>query len=846
MSLFEFFRRSRRQGLLSSTGLVVGALSLCAAPSFATTPIPLYQNAAFANQLSGGGRSPFRSFCTENGVYEFDLAIQSIRAWSFDDKFYAGEISPDARPTGAADSRWNNVKDVFKFPGENKVAVLNACPYLPLLGKKPSLDVYSFAETTSGGFLTGVEWTFESTYNDMASFRSELAGFVGAAAADLSFANARAFAYMGDETWAVALCVEKTTISGGNNTVIAILDGFGASAHVTSAFLVASGVETYTSVADGAEYAKNIKSVSPLSMTADPDTKSIFLADEDRNCVYRFDGSGGNYTETVDVYADQMNGSWECVYQGSFTVALPDRIYGESDVSGIGGMLSRPMSLQLWDMPLFSEKLLLVANNGGNTVAALGVDGGSCVFEFDDVGANPGQICMPTSAWGSPDGDTIVVSDQSNARVQMFSCKQSEVDSADESIELFGLPVTKVAVEKEVEINGVPVKTEVLEDAFVIPESSVSAWEITLDVAPSLTNRAFEVSVTTEPADCAYLGAASVEIPAGASSGTVLLYAIDGVEGGTTGTLLAKGAEEASMVFTITNVPPKFFVEGGFIGSDAPAVMPSSSGSVSEVINDIGDGSAAVKKTFHAKAFDTDKDDVVYDWCVFKANGIIADLSDADRAKGPWTAVDGYDCSTEAKNFVDGPWFASFDALGSIMLVNESGDAIKRPAYVRWVLDRTYTDGGADIELTIKPGEQVRVAVSATDKDGATTNSLTERAFFINLTNGNGEPEPGDKAVLADLHITSFASNPDDGGVTALISYTVSSSNGKDYVAGDYTWWTLQTNELLGEYVKLPLAEPTNLPLADGAPVENSATIELLGDGAAEACFVKILAEPNE
>lgn len=857
MSFFEFPRRHRRPGPLSSAGLIAIALFLCAAPSRATTPIPLYSNAQFANQLPGGGRSPLRSFATENGVYEFDSAIQSIRAWSFDDKYYAQEISSDARPTGTNESRWNNVKDMFKFPGENKVAVLNACPYLPLLGKKPSLDIYSFEETTSGGFLTGVEWTFESTYNDMESFRAALVGALGPDAATLSLANARAFASLGGNVWAVALCVEKMTISGGNDTIIVIMNGFGEGAQVSSVFQISAGPTMFTSVADGQEHVGGVKSISALSMTADPETKSIYIADEDRNCVYRFDGSGGNYTENVDIYDDQMNDPWECVLLGSVNVAMPDKIYGESEVSGVAGMLSRPTSLQVWQMPLFSEKLLLVANNGGNTVAALGVEKGSCVFEFDDVGANPGQICMPTSAWGSPDGDTIVVSDQSNARVQMFSCAQSHVEMADESIVLSGLPATKVPVQKMVEIGGVMVPTEELEDEFIIHESSITPWDITLTVVPSLTNRTFEVSVTTEPADCAYLTAAKVDIAAGETSGMVQLYATDGVAGGTTGKLLAKGALEASLDFTITNVPPNFFANMAELGRETLRADPTALGSIKEAVNLIGDGTETVSKTLHADAFDTDKDPIVYDWYIFEPRGIIVDLDEKDRAEGPWTPVNDDDCSTEEKNYVDGPWFEEFDKYPQdyfeeehdqmIFLVNEAGKMITRRAHIRWNLVGIAANGGADHVFSVPAGERRRIAVRATDKDGGTTYSLTERyTFFINLTNDGEDPEPSDKAVLAGLHITSFASNPADNGATALISYTVYSSNGKDYTAGDYTWWTLQSNDLLGPYTKKALAEPTNLPLADGTPVENSATIELLGDGTAEKCFVKILAEPNE
>lgn len=849
MSLFEFSSRFRRAGPFSSAGLFVGVLSLCAAPLLATTPVPLYQNAAFANRLQGGGRSPFRSFSTENGVYEFDSAIQAIRAWSFDDKFYVGEISPENRPTGADGSRWNNVTDVYKFPGENKVAVLNACPYVPVLGKVPSLDIYSFTETTSGGFLTGVEWTLESTFSDMNRFRAELAGFIGGAADSLSLANARAFAPMGGETWAVALCVEKTTISGGNNTVIVILEGFGADASVVSAFRVAESVVMFNSVADGKARACDVRSVSPLAMTADPETKAIYLADEDRNCVYRFDAEGGVYTETVDIYDDQMNGNWECVHQGSVNVALPDRVYGKSGVSGTGGMLSRPTSLQLWQMPLFSEKLLLVANNGGSSVAALGVSNGLCLFEFDDVGANPGQFGMPTSAWGSQDGDTIIVSDQSNGRVQMFSCALSRVDSADESVSISGLPVTKIPVRKEVEIEGVTVQTEELEDAFVIPESSVTPWNITLSVVPSLTNRTFEVSVETEPADCAHLTATSVEIPAGESSGAVRLYATDGVAGGTKGRLVAKGAVEASMDFTITNVPPNFFANGAVLGRETLRADPTALGSVSEAINVIGGEDGPAGKKLHAEAFDTDKDGIVYDWYIFKPAGFIVELSAADRAKGPWIPLGGVDCSTDEKNYVDGPWFESFDAVAewTVALENAAGDVIERQMYERWELEKIDADGGADHVIGVPPYERRRVAVRATDKDGGTTYSLAERyTFFINLTNDGTSPEPGDRAELADLQITSFTRNPDDGGATALISYTVRSANGVDYTAGDCSWWSLQSGELLAAPVKMAFPEPDVPPLADGAPVENTAVIELLGGGAADACFVRIVAEPNK
>ena len=117
-------------------------------------------NAPFS-QSAQGTRTPIAAFATENGVYELNTSPAAVRVWPRSAE--AGELT-SSRLTGFDSSGkgagFGEPKALVKKPGENVIAVLDACPTIVGLGRYSRVAFYSFEETLNAkGVLSKVSFT---------------------------------------------------------------------------------------------------------------------------------------------------------------------------------------------------------------------------------------------------------------------------------------------------------------------------------------------------------------------------------------------------------------------------------------------------------------------------------------------------------------------------------------------------------------------------------------------------------------------------------------------------------------------------------------------------------------
>lgn len=834
---FQLFPRS---GLLATPLIFAGVALLCCLTTTAfskeLSPTVEDATASFAQQTSG--RMPTRAFATDAGVYELDPAAKCIRVWSKAHRLLGGELT-EARLVGL-DSAGNGVLfeapvDMVKIPGMNRFAVLDSpagrAGFFDHFG---SVQFYDFTEEGEGSSLS-VTFTKVGGFTDekmegddgiTGRLQQAAMEAVGANIA-LSFSHGSALAWMGNDEWAVAFDYYGSTASGGADSYIIVFSGVAAPT-VKAAFHVASGLTTFTANYDGEEYVDGARYARIKALTADPDSKSLFAADPNNNCVYRYDLVGGTYETEVPVYMD-LNERFSPdtpptvispTQIGVMAAALPDAVYGEEFIGNNDkSHFSNPSSVQIWKTPA-GDKVLLVADSGNMRLSGLDLDTGLGLFTYGKSGSKAGEFVNPTGVWGSDDGLRFAVADTGNGRVQTLSVTAADF-APDLTFKLSGFPMSKVAEATNLVIGGVSIESTNLVDRVIVAESDTNAWPIVISVDPGLVDRTFQVSVAMQGGGSAKVEPASVTIPAGEATGTFSFYATDGLAEGSVGTVTVSESTTLTQDFTVTNVPPSFFVRASAQGFSDAGFIPTAVGSLGESINKVEPGTEA---TFFADAFDVAADaPLTYNWYLYEINDILEGLS-AEQV----LALEN--------NFPDSPWF-----LEAFDTANFFGIYTVR----RWKLKEKKENAGATYSVAVPDTNTVyRVAVEVFDKDGASEFGLTtEKQFFFNVTGAYPEeppppPPPGDLPVISAPKIVSFALSEDGSKIS--LSYMFHVTNGIEMDGSEYAW-TLESSP------DLSFASPSSVSLsgtaaaADGSDATGTVeNVSVSGD----ACFYRVRAVP--
>lgn len=871
MSQFLCQRRFSVTVPLLSAGLLLALLCPPQGLADSLGPSPVCPTAAFA--IRQNGRQPLRAFATGAGVYELDVHTRSVRAWPIEPAALSGEITP----SGAA--VWDNPVDMFKFPGQNKIAVLDAAVYAPGVDKVPSFRTYSYTETASASKLTGVSFTQETVFNDMEVLWNYAVSVWGEAYAPLvRFDKALAFAWLGGEDWAVAVRCDNPTLwyssSSGSFTpwpeddtehdkfynstakspyvtYVVVLSGF-ANPSVKDMFQISSSLSEYKSKVtdtngDPLLFVNGVHCVGNVTgMTADTATKSIYVTDEDNNCVYRYDANGGKYEGWYLGYEDryevdpitEIRTFVGAIEQGYIRTALPAAIYGTFGVGGNGDPIvdpsfSNPFSAQLWQ-PVGGPRTLLVANKGSSRITGVDLSTGNLVFEFGEEGARAGQMEGPSCAYGSDDGLSIVVADTANGRSQIFDCSNSVLFKVDDSISLTGLPTVPVQIGTETSTTDVgDMVRAVFRNECVLFETD-KPYTMTLTVAPATESRTYNVLLDAPMAGYQVVPA-QLTIEPGETEATFEFTAPDGTAAGSTGSLQISGYDETAIYFTVTNKAPTFKASDAYFGirrGDSVAYgawTRSIPGTIFSVVTNLVEEGSSV--TLIAHASDVASDPVTYDWYIYEQGTLITELE---------RLMLGYETGLE--NAPEEDWFIyehSIDYFDGF--------------WQMWTLREKKSNAGETITVDFSNGP-LRIAIKATDKDGASEDTLTRSQWmFVEIYAGGGTPvdppdppDPDDSAILSNPTITAFAVDTASGKAT--LSYKVRSTNGIDYKTGDYSWYTVQSDDLtFAKKTQNSMTPPTNLPGKDGKDVENTATVNVVGSGVSSkpaSCFMRILAVP--
>lgn len=857
---FQLFPRS---GLLATPLIFAGVALLCCLTTTAfskeLSPTVEDATASFAQQTPG--RMPTRAFATDAGVYELDPAAKCIRVWSKAHRLLGGELT-ESRLVGL-DSAGNGVPfeapvDMFKIPGMNRFAVLDSPAGRPLalVDHFGSVQFYDFKEEGEGNSLT-VTFTKVGGFTDEKVVKeNEVSSIAGDAAAtifteatekiidvenmvgpgkvfetleeaaktifgrnslSLSLTFGSSLTWMGNDEWAIGLDTYGSTASGGADSYIIVFSGV-ANATVKSAFRVASGVTTFTANYDGEEYVDGARYARIKALAADPDTKSLFAADPNNNCVYRYDLVGGTYETEVPVYMD-LNERFSPdtpptvippTQIGVMAAALPDAVYGEEFIGNNDkSHFSNPSSVQIWKTPA-GDKVLLVADFGNMRLSGLDLDTGLGLFTYGKSGSKAGEFVNPAGVWGSEDGLRFAVADTGNGRVQTLSVTAADF-APDLTFKLSGFPMSKVAEATNLVIGGVSIESTNLVDRVIVAESDTNAWPIVISVDPGLVDRTFQVSVAMQGGGSAKVEPASVTIPAGEATGTFSFWATDGLADGSVGTITVAESSTLTQEFTVTNVPPSLFVRASAQGFAETGFIPTAVGAYGENVNEVEPGVAA---QFFADAFDVAADaPLTYNWYVYEINDVQGNLSAAQ-------------VQALENNFPDSPWF-----LEAFDVANFFGIYTVR----RWKLKEKTENAGATYSVTVPDTNTVyRVAVEVFDKDGASEFGLTtEKQFFFNVTGAYPEeppppPPPGDLPVISQPKIVSFELSPDGSKVS--LSYTFHVTNGIEMDGSEYVW-TLESSPDLSFASPSCTSLPGTAASADGADATGSvADVSVSGD----------------
>ena len=514
---------------------------LAPAPSVRAGELALEQvleESLFSSRTSTDERRPLAAFATANGVYELDEKAKAVRVWpkaARKNELTASRLY--GLDSAGAGARFTTPVSFRKKPGQNVIAVVDACPTVSGLGQYSRVAFYSFSETKSGGVLSAVSFTF------LGEIRNEA----------LANASDVAFFPSGDKV-AVSISRHSSGASAGDEGAVQFYAiPASASAPVTeplASFLCVRTKNVYEgsshSYGDGAPIGAEAYNVPATGVFVDPDGERIYVGTKPLSAVLRYDPvSSGVYDEEIVVRVWEYNwvDGYRWIIATNFPGATADFVQGATGDTGIfevptgfsagdlglagstNNLLSAPGSIQLWESP--NGNLLVVADTDNDRVVAFD-EMGNARFTFNPTDRQAAMFSRPQGVWVSDDGTELVVADTGNGRVEIF--KLTAADSApDETV------CAQVSAAWYCE-----------SDAQVFTNWLVAA-------AASLTNRSYSIAVSVSPAGSASVEPAVVEIPAGADRAPFFLRPLDGVAGGSTGTLTVAGQ---SFDFLVTNAAP--------------------------------------------------------------------------------------------------------------------------------------------------------------------------------------------------------------------------------------------------------------------------------------------------
>lgn len=626
-------RTVSRLWLLAFAGIVA---AVAPAPSVRAGELALEQvleGALFSRPPDIGAgeeeRVPVAAFCTANGVYELDTKKQAVRVWPKAAR--KGELK-DSRLKGVdssgAGARFANPVSLRKKPGENVIAVVDACPTVAGLQQYSRIAFYSFSETKSGGVLSAVSFTFlgEIRHEALAN-ASDVAFFPSGDKVAVSISRHSSGPSAGDEGSVRFYAIPASAsapVTGSLNSFLCV-----RTKNVYEGSVSNTGAEPYN--------------VPITSICVDPDGARIWTGSESLSAVVRYDPvSGDTYDESIWIRTwefDMIEGPrWEPDYDVYFNAATADFVQGalgvtnltsitetnlfsttavpgfnEGDIGTSGStnnLLSAPGSIQLWESP--NGHLLVAADKDNDRIVAFDAMG-NARFTFNPTDRQASKFSRPQGAWVSEDGTELVVADTGNGRVEIF--KLTAADSA---------------LDKTI---GLAAETP------FFPETD-TGWFTNWIVATTASSedRTYTVTVDSDPAGCVAVEPATVTLPAGAMRVPFAIRPLDGAENGTVCTLSITGWE-TNAVFVISNVPPS--VRTGprtpAGGADNGSYMYIDEGTVMDVSNGfipIDQNPGLLPATpgaggaihLHAKAFDVAADEpLTYEWRILGTRNTLLD-----------------------------------------------------------------------------------------------------------------------------------------------------------------------------------------------------------------------------
>ena len=585
---------------------------------------------ALFSKSAQGEREPVAAFATENGVYEMDAKEKVVRVWPRTRARLGVELTSsrlngfDSFGNGA---RFNAPKAFAKKPGENIVAVLDACPTVAGLGRYSRVAFYSFEETLSDGVLSSVSFTLlgEIHHENLAN-ASGVAFFPSGDKVAVSISRHSSGPSAGDEGAVQFYEVPSSAAVPVTNSLVSFLCV--RTKNVYEGSLSNTGAEPYN--------------VPITSVCVDSDGARIWTGSKSLSAVVRYDPvSGSTYDEEITIRTwewDMISGpQWDPDSIVTFNAATADFVQGALGVTNLtsitetnldsttavpgfnlgdigtsgstNNLLSAPGSIQLWESP--NGNLLVVADTDNDRVVAFDAMG-NARFTFNPTDRQASKFSRPQGAWVSEDGTELVVADTGNGRVEIF--KLTAADSAlDETIDVdFDTPFFW---------------------------ETDTGWFTNWIVAASASqeDRTYTVAVDSSPAGCVAVEQATVTLPAGAMRVPFAIRPLDGAADGTVCTLTVSGWE-TNAVFVVSNAPPSVRTgpststggvdNGSYLHIDEGTVMDVSNGFIPINQNPgllpatPGAGGAI---HLHAKAFDVAADDLTYEWRILGTKNTLLD-----------------------------------------------------------------------------------------------------------------------------------------------------------------------------------------------------------------------------
>lgn len=782
-------------------------------------------NAPFS-QSAQGTRTPIAAFATENGVYELNTSPAAVRVWPRSAE--AGELT-SSRLTGYDSSGkgagFGEPKALVKKPGENVIAVLDACPTVEGLGKYSRVAFYSFEETLNEkGVLSKVSFTLEGEIRNPA----------------LAAGSGVAFFPSGDKV-AVSISRHSSGPSSDDEGAVQFYDvPASADTPVTNplvSFLCVRTKNIYegTLSSTGAEPFN----VPITGVCVDPDGERIWTASKSLSAVIRYDPDAGAYDEIIQIRRwewDMLDGpQWipptpeDFFYaatadfvQGTVgvtnltsntetnlysTTAVPGFNTGDIGTAGsTNNLLSAPGTIQMWESP--NGNLLVVADTDNDRVVAFDAMG-NARFTFNPTDRQAAKFARPCGAWISEDGTELVVADTGHGRVEIFALEESD-SAPDETIDL---------------------RDETPPFYWESDATAISNWIVA--VSPSLTNRTYSVSV--EPASFVRVEPASVTIPAGADRAPFALVLLDGVEDGTLCTLTVSGWG-TNAVFVISNAPPSVrtgpptalpdFDNGSYLYVEEGDMMTVGNWLIPMLYNP---GllpvapDAAGEIHLHAKAFDVEADEptLAYEWRIL---GTMNTLDDPVYKRTPfyyYEYEEGVPPEAKTKTFTpeesaDFPTDSAGNRLylrvyhdaqapdedfvvTNVLSYAETTNKLNRSKQLDWAAFLYDDDQGADFvcyDATLSgadatfsgvaDGVTYFAVLTVTDKDGGVWRSLSspDESYVCFAAAGGGGPIPPQpdgasyEAEFIDVSETNvtFVVRKKDGTPAASDTVTLQSS----------------------------------------------------------------------